>query len=55
MNDFQQRVCDSSTSSMMFPDFLEHVPDTLTPAAVKQVVNFLESSEISLHKTTVNL
>lgn len=28
---------------------------TLTPAVVKQEVNFLESSEISLHKTTVNL
>lgn len=28
---------------------------SLTPAAVKQEVNFLESSEISLHKTTVNL
>lgn len=28
---------------------------TLTPAVVKQDVNFLESSEISLHRTTVNL
>ena len=28
---------------------------TLTPAVVKQEVNFLESSEISLHRTTVNL
>lgn len=36
----------------MLPGALEL---TLTPAAVKQEVNFLESSEISLHKTTVNL
>lgn len=28
---------------------------TLTPTVVKQEVNFLESSEISLHRTTVNL
>lgn len=27
----------------------------LTPAVVKQEVNFLESREISLHRTTVNL
>lgn len=27
----------------------------LTPAAVRQEVNFLDSSEISLHRTTVNL
>lgn len=27
----------------------------LTPAVVKQDVNFLDSSEISLHRTTVNL
>lgn len=52
INDFQERLCDSLTSSVMFPEFLQV---TLTPAAVKQDVNFLESSEISLHKTTVNL
>ena len=28
---------------------------TLTPAVVKQEVNFFESSEISWHRTTVNL
>lgn len=52
INDFQECLCDSLTSSVMFAEFLQV---TLTPAAVKQDVNFLESSEISLHKITVNL
>lgn len=58
MNDFQQCVhacmCVCVTSSVMFPEFLE-LFSSPTPADVKQEVNFLESREISLHKTTVNL
>lgn len=34
---------------------IQPTPSRLTPAVVKQEVNFLDSSEISLHRTTVNL
>lgn len=59
MNDFQQSVWQLDIISELSV-FLEQknwitLYVSLTPAAVKQEVNFLESSEISLHKTTVNL
>lgn len=59
MNDFQQSVwlLDIISELSVFLEQKNWITlyVSLTPAAVKQEVNFLESSEISLHKTTVNL